>query len=54
MVITGGGICYVGFMDIAYLYRIDLGMGISSTRIHFVVYVSVAVFAGAVMLKPAG
>ena len=45
---------YVGFLNVAYPYCINLGAGISSAGVRFVVDVPVVVFAGAVMPKPAG
>ena len=51
---AGGRVCYAGLLHIAYPYRVDLGAGVSSARVCFIVYVSIVIFAGSVMSEPAG
>ena len=51
---AGGGIRYVGFLNVAYPYRVDLGAGISSAGVRPAVYVPIIVFAGSVVSEPAG
>ena len=46
---TGSRVRYIGFLDIAYPYRVDLGAGVSSAGVTFVVYVPVIKFAASVV-----
>ena len=53
MVGGGGWVLYPCFLDIAYPYRVDLGAGVSSAGVCLAVYISIVVFARAIVSQPA-